>query len=75
MRITKPILIETIKRINYLLKQNGSNIEYGLNIAYGGYMLIKYEGKGVLNRSHRMTAREMYYALVSIENVLWDMYE
>ena len=74
MRVTNTTLRNYVGRINNLLKENGVCIEYGLNIAYGGYMLVKYDGKGERARTYRHTARELYYALNAIENVLIDLY-
>lgn len=74
MRVTKTTLKNYVDRINNLLKENGVNIEYGLNIAYGGYMLVKYDGSGERAITYRHTSRELYYALNAIENVLIDLY-
>ena len=74
MRVTKTTLKTHVNIINNLLKENGVGIEYGLNIAYGGYMLVKYDGTGERARTYRHTARELYYALNAIESVLIDIY-
>ena len=74
MRVNKTFLNNQVDRVNAILKENGKNIEYGLNIAYGGYRLVKYEGAGESYRSHRLTAREMYYTLYTLELALIDLY-
>ena len=83
MRVNKTFLNNQVDRINAILKENGVNIEYGLNRAYGGYRLVKYEGSGESYRyegagesyrSHRLTAREMYYTLNTLELALIDLY-
>ena len=68
MRATKTLLKDYVARINHILKENG------VNIAYGGYMLVKYDGTGERARTYRHTARELYYVLNAIENVLIDLY-
>ena len=74
MRVNRNKLTTIVNRINAMLKQNSKDIEYGLNIAYGGYRLVRYEGSGESYRSHRLTAREMYYTLNTLELALIDLY-
>lgn len=74
MRVTKELLRNHVQRINRFLKENGKDIEYGLDIAYGGYRLVKYVGSGESERSYRLTAKELYYVLYTIEKVLTDVY-
>ena len=74
MRVNRNKLTNIVNRVNAMLKQNSKDIEYGLNIAYGGYRLVKYEGAGESYRSYRLTAREMYYTLHTLELALIDLY-
>ena len=74
MRVNKTFLNKQVDIVNAILKENGKQIEYGLSIAYGGYRLVKYEGAGEIYRSHRLTAREMYYTLNILELSLIDLY-
>ena len=68
-RITKTDLHQQINFINRKLKPY--NIELGLSIAYGGYRLIQKRGcGGEHDLSYRLTARELYYCLNSIDNLL-----
>ena len=74
MRVNRNKLTNTVNRINAMLKENGNNIEYGLDIAYGGYRLVRCECSGESYRSYRLTAREMYYTLYTLELALIDLY-
>ena len=75
MRVTKANLYHIIRRINSYLKENEKDIQYDLDCAYGGYCLIKYtnENGGCTDRSYRLSVREMYYVLYSIESVIFDI--
>ena len=75
MRVTKSDLYHIIRRINSYLKKNGKDGQYDLDCAYGGYRLIKYtnENGGCIDKSHRLSAREMYYVLYSLESVIYDV--
>ena len=76
MRVTKSDLFRIIRRINGYLKENGKDIQYDLDCAYGGYCLIKYinENGGCIDRSYRLSGREMYNVLYSLEYLLIDLY-
>lgn len=74
MRVNKNMLNNQVNRINEVLKENNKDIVYRLEIAYGGYRLVKCVDKGVYFRSHRLTAREMYYTLNTLELALIDLY-
>ena len=77
MRTTKKDLFRSIKWINGYLKENGKDIQYDLECAYGGYCLIKFtnENGGCANRSYRVSAGEMYRILVTLEYTLIDVLE
>lgn len=77
MRVTKTNLVRSVRRINAYLKENEKDIHYDLDIAYGGYRLIKYtnENGACIDRSDRLSAREMYYVLSTLEFVLIDVFK
>lgn len=77
MRITKTDLFRSIKWINGYLKENGKDIQYDLEFAYDGCRLIKYvnENGACSDRSYRVSVREMYYILVTLEYALIDVLE
>lgn len=65
-RVTRKTLHNMVDCINTLTRE-----EYALDIAYGGYRLVKMcEHGGEADCSYRMTAREMFYTLEAIEQVL-----
>lgn len=71
MRTSKKDLYFMIDRINHILEEKGMKNSYSLNIAYGGYRLVQLtETGGERDISYRMTCKELYYALLAIENVL-----
>lgn len=62
-RITKKTLYTLVERVNKYTKH-----KYGLDIAYGGYRLIDETTHRCI--SYRLTARELYYVLDGIEELL-----
>lgn len=66
-RVTRKTLHNMVGCINTLTRET-----YALDIAYGGYRLVKMcEHGGEADCSYRMTAREMFYTLEAIEQILW----
>lgn len=64
MRVTKSDLYRLIDILNNESKKN-----YGLDIAYGGYKLVrKYKNGAKKDISLRVTCREMYYVLNALVN-------
>lgn len=66
-RVTKTMLHNMINSINSKTKNT-----YALDIAYGGYRLVKMcENGGESDCSYRVTAKEMYYILYALDEVLY----
>lgn len=64
MRVTKSDLYRLISILNNESKKN-----YSLDIAYGGYRLVKNcKSGGCSSVSMRLTAEEMYYVLYALIN-------
>lgn len=77
MRVTKKDLNTIVNRINSILKENGKKEKYCIDIAYGGYRLCRIvnENGGCRDISFRVTCRELYNTLYTLENVLIETFE
>lgn len=67
-RITKKDLHMMLERVNNKAELSGRR--FSLGCAYGGYRLEEECGAGVRDRSFRVTAKEMYFILDAIDNIL-----
>lgn len=77
MRVTKKDLNIRVKRINNILKENGKKEKYHIEIAYGGYRLCRIvnENSGCRDISYKVTCKELYNTLYTLENVLIETFE